>query len=375
MSGGAGMVFDRFKSWRNSQTKGKVCPSCQHLNQEGTKVCTRCYYQIDKAAFEQKAILGDEESTDLLDELMSSMETEEARDEVMPSSFAMDDLTVEVEQYGESEDIVLNTKPDFDSMTNHEENFEEEYKLTSDDIPLYVNKFEVPETEQYIVEENKKTKIELIHPNAETAENVQVVPASQVLESNGWSGQNETSIDDPADFDGDGKVDEYEAAFANEPEKTPQAEPIPRAPSIPIPRLKAEPVVEDEKLQNSSDTVREVPSAPNLNFEERPQEEQLFSENTTFWPWLQQEEWAAPEIIKQLQSAIRSAKDQNTAQATVLLDEVGPHLGNRTSLVYSVARLLISIGREREAKKMVELAFEANPDDPDISRARDKLAS
>ncbi len=370
------MVFDRFKSWRNSQTKGNVCPSCQHLNQEGTKVCTRCYYQIDKAAFEQRAVLGDEESTDLLDELMSSMEKEEAREEVIPTAFAMDDLTVEVEQYGESEDILLNTKPDFASMTNHEENFEEEYELTSDDIPLYVNKFEVPETEHYIVEENKKTKIDLIHPNAETPENVQVVPASQVLESNGWSDQNETSIDDPADFDGDGKVDEYEAAFANESENISNAEPIPRAPSVPIPRLKAEPVVEEVKLQNLRDTVSDVPSAPNLNFEESPQEEeQLFSENTTFWPWLQQEEWPAPEIIKQLQSAIRSAKEQKTAQATVLLDEVGPHLGNRNSLVYSVARLMISIGREREAKKMVELAFEANPDDPDISRARDKLAS
>ena len=370
------MVFDRFKTWRNAQSKGILCPSCQHPNQEGTKVCTRCYYQIDRAAFEQKSSLQDEESTDLLDELMSSMETEEDEEEVIPVSFAMDDLTVEVEQYGESEEIVLNSKPDFASMENRDENFDEEYELTSEDIPLYVKKFEVPETKPDLEEGPKQTKIDLIHPNADTPENVHVVPASQVLESNVWSSQNETPIDDPADFDGDGNVDEYEAAFANEPADTPNAESIPRAPSVPIPRLIADPVVEEVQVQKARDPAGEVPSAPNLTFEDSIQaEEPVFTEKRTFWPWIQQEEWPASEIIKQLQAAIRSAKDQNTAQATVLLDEVGPHLGNRASLVYSVARLMISIGRDREARRMVELAFEANPDDPEISRARDKLSS
>ena len=84
---------------------------------------------------------------------------------------------------------------------------------------------------------------------------------------------------------------------------------------------------------------------------------------------------SAAEIIKQLQSAIRSAKEQNTAQATVLLDEVGPHLGNRTSLVYSVGRLLMSIGRNSEARRMVESAIKLHPDDPDLVRASEKLIS
>ena len=96
----------------------------------------------------------------------------------------------------------------------------------------------------------------------------------------------------------------------------------------------------------------------------------MHQKDPSFWPWQQQEEWPVPEIIKQLQAAFRSAKEQNKAQTTVLLDEVGPHLGDRTSLIYSVSKLLMSIGRNTEAQRMVELAYEYNPEDPDVARAK-----
>ena len=120
----------------------------------------------------------------------------------------------------------------------------------------------------------------------------------------------------------------------------------------------------------------QLPSAPDLTSDEReltyPLDQQV---NHSFWPWQQQDEWPVPEIIKQLQAAFRSAKEQNTAQTTVLLDEVGPHLGNRPSLIYSVGKLLMSIGRNTEAQRMVESAYETNPEDPDVTRAKEKLIS
>ena len=85
-------MFDRFKSWSNSNSKGLVCPSCQHTNQEGTKVCTRCYYQIDRPSFQQNSGLEEDESTDLLDQLMTEIEHED-EEEIAPPSFALDDLT------------------------------------------------------------------------------------------------------------------------------------------------------------------------------------------------------------------------------------------------------------------------------------------
>tara|TARA_B100000029_G_scaffold497787_1_gene565761 strand:+ start:3144 stop:4289 length:1146 start_codon:yes stop_codon:yes gene_type:complete len=375
--GGMGMVFDRFKSWKNPEKSGNICPSCQHVNPHGHQVCTRCYYQIDRPAFEQSISIDEQESTDLLDELMSEIEENEGEGESIPASFAMDDLTVEVEQYGEDEQVSLSSKPDIQSMIEPpEEVEEEEYELTSDDIPLYVQKFEVPQAEEKEVELEQR-KIELIQPNAETPETIQTVSASEVPDTNGWTNQN---LDDrghvSGDFDGDGRVDEFEAAFSDNAEKQYPQQEIPNAPSVPIPRLTAEPILEEFASVDEKETTPNIPLAPSIGSEES--EKPLtpnFEQNTSFWPWHQQEEWPAPVIIKQLQAAIRSAKEQNTAQATVLLDEVGPHLGNRTSLVYSVGRLLMSIGRSREARQMVETAFEHHPDDTDVARAREKLIS
>ncbi len=371
------MVFDRFKSWRNPQNKGNICPSCQHVNPDGNQVCNRCYYQIDRPAFEQSISMDEDESTDLLDELMSEIEANEGEEGPKTASFAMDDLTVEVEQYGEDDQVSLSSKPDLQSMIeNPEEVEEEEYELTSDDIPLYVQKFEVPDAEEK-VEELEQRKIELIQPNAETPESVQTVSASEVPDTNGWSNQTLGDRDHVSgDFDGDGRIDEFEAAFSDNAETQNPQQAIPNAPSVPIPRLTAEPILEETSTVGENGSTSNIPPAPSIDpVETEKSLTPSFEQNDSFWPWHQQEEWPAPDIIKQLQAAIRSAKEQNTAQATVLLDEVGPHLGNRTSLVYSVGRLLMSIGRSREAISMVETAYENHPDDPDVARAREKLIS
>ena len=44
-------------------------------------------------------------------------------------------------------------------------------------------------------------------------------------------------------------------------------------------------------------------------------------------------------------------------------------------MIYSVGKLLMSIGRNAEAQKMVESAYKTNPEDPDVARAKEKLTS
>ena len=54
----------------------------------------------------------------------------------------------------------------------------------------------------------------------------------------------------PGDFDGDGKVDEFEAAFANE--RLYSTEPIseiPAAPSLDIPKIEAKPTSSQERKE------------------------------------------------------------------------------------------------------------------------------
>ncbi len=369
------MVFDRFKSWSNSSQKGIVCPSCQHSNQEGTKVCTRCYYQIDRPSFQQSSGLGDDESTDLLDQLMSEIEEGEEENEPSPPSFAFDDLTVEVSQYGEDDEIQLDRKPDFDPFTTPAVEVEEEYELTADDIPQFVQKFEVPSSPLEEEEELEHRTIDLIQPNAETPNFTQPLDSSEIIEANEiGSPSREVEVVEEGDFDGDGKVDEFEEAFARGTSPSTNEPPIPPAPSIPMPRLTATPIHE-EKPSEAIETPTQLPSAPVIPMGEQETDDAPFQTKPSFWPWQQQDEWPVPEIIKQLQAAFRSAKEQNKAQTTVLLDEVGPHLGNRTSLIYSVGKLLMSIGRNSEAQRMVDSAYEANPEDPDVARAKEKLTS
>ena len=368
-------MFDRFKSWSNSNSKGVVCPSCQHTNQEGTEVCTRCYYQINRPSFQQDSGLAEDESTDLLDQLMTEIEHEE-EEEITPPSFALDDLTVEVSQYGEGEEIILDRKPEFDSMLPSEEDVDEEYELTADDIPQFVQKFEVPNDSPEDEEIIEQKQIELVQPNSETPTFVEPSPASELIDAEemGMPLPNQPQLES-ADFDGDGRIDEFEAAFSTESTEAENSQQIPPAPSFSIPKIPSL-TVQEERVESQPETMPNLPSAPIFPQEEPPLESNDPSEETpTFWPWQQQEEWPAAEIIKQLQSAIRSAKEQNTAQATVLLDEVGPHLGNRTSLVYSVGRLLMSIGRNSDTRRMVDSAIKLHPDDPDLVRAREKLIS
>ena len=373
-AGGTGLVFDRFKSWSNSNPKGIICPSCQHLNQEGTKICTRCYYQIDRASFQQSSALEDEESTDLLDQLMSEIE-EEVDDEPIAPSFAFDDLTVEVSQYAEDDEIKLDRKPNFDLMGPSSDEIDEEYELTADDIPQFVQKFEVPKGPVEEEERLDHRTIELIQPNAETPNFSQPIPPNEIPGANDLYPPTEDVEIEVDDFDGDGKVDEFEQAFAREKPPINNQNLIPSAPSIPIPKIMAAPVYE-ESTSESAEMPVHLPSAPTLLSEEdNANETSNHQSELSFWPWQQQDEWPVPEIIKQLQAAFRSAKEKNKAQTTVLLDEVGPHLGNRTSLIYSVGKLLMSIGRDKEVQRMVESAYEISPEDPDVVRAKEKLTS
>ena len=306
---------------------------------------------------------------------MSEIEEDEVDGESMAPSFAFDDLTVEVSQYGEDDEIQLDRKPDFDLMTTSSDEIDEEYELTSDDIPQFVKKFEVPKS--HIEEEEKSTHrtIELIQPNAETPAFSQPLTPDQIPGANEIPPTVERAEIEADDFDGDGNIDEFEQAFARDDPPINNHNSLPSAPSVPIPKLTADPIYE-ERAPELPESPVQLPSAPSLaSVEETSNELSNHQTKPSFWPWQQQDEWPVPAIVKQLQAAFRSAKDQNKAQTTVLLDEVGPHLGDRTSLIYSVGKLMMSIGRNTEVQRMVNSAYEISPEDPDVARAKEKLTS
>ena len=114
-----------------------------------------------------------------------------------------------------------------------------------------------------------------------------------------------------------------------------------------------------------------IPPPPDLSMiESRPV---VDSKIENIWPWAQQEEWSGRDVAQKVKSAMEAAKSKNIAQATVILDEVGPHLGDRTKLVYPIGALLQRMGRAQAVDKLLEAALRVYPEDDAVSSAKAKL--
>ena len=394
-------MFDRFKFNRKKDDDGIECPLCQQKNPSGSDTCSRCSYQLQKATHQQEASVGDETASDLFDELLGDFEEDEEQEVVdwSKTTFTMDDVTIDVKQYGKDDSVVTKQKPTFafsvDLPETNDENEEEDYKLKPEDAPEFVTKFEVPDSEPEPLEEIAPQHVELIQPTSEAAEEVEVVAPSEVPESNG---QTETPIPEPEPEPepeeptlSDLTVDKLKA-MANErglsgyskmkkseivtllespPEPEPEPEPEKPIPPPPIDLPPPRPPIIAPEVDDDQPPMP-IPPPPNLTFlreNKIPEEPEI--EN--IWPWAQQEMWPGRKVAQMVKSAMEAARSKNIAQATVILDEVGPHLGERTKLVYPIGALLQRIGRVQAVDRLLDVASETYPEDSNVSNARSKL--
>ena len=109
----------------------------------------------------------------------------------------MDDVTIDVEQYGDDDGIKLSDNPTFAMTVDHpdpvDEEEEDDYQLTSADAPKFVTKFEVPETELEPLEEAQPQQVELVQPTAIAPENDSIVSADDIPDDD-----NEVMASEPA---------------------------------------------------------------------------------------------------------------------------------------------------------------------------------
>ena len=94
---------------------------------------------------------------------------------------------------------------------------------------------------------------------------------------------------------------------------------------------------------------------------------------SSYWPWPQEMPWIEKEIAVKLRQSLGEAKEKRMGRARELLDEVGPHLGDRTRLLFPVCRLLQALGRGDEVPSIIEGAERMHPSDPAVTDARDRL--
>ena len=162
-------MFDKFRNWRNTEEKGTICPTCQHKNVEDAILCTLCQYQLQKPSFQQDSELSQNLAGDLFDELLGDFEDDDSEEIIdwSKTTFQIDDVTIDVQQYDDDDGIVVSKKPSFTMTVASPESvdeFEEEYVLTPEDAPEFVTKFEIPDEEIHPVEELSYKPVELIQP-------------------------------------------------------------------------------------------------------------------------------------------------------------------------------------------------------------------
>ena len=390
-------MWDRFKKWKKDSTEKNTCPLCQHINSASAETCSSCSYQLNKPNYKQTSNIEESETNNLFDELMNEFE-EEKETEVIDwskATFKMDDVTVNVNQYSEEDSVILSSKPNFAMASttiefpSNKEEIEEDYELKPEDAPALSTKFEIPDEKPEELEEPTNEPIALIQPTSGTPDNVQVMEAQNISEN-----IDDIEILQPADFDGDGVVDIYEESFyeeetpinATESIKEPKKEEpavietsqseglLPPAPAslpplLPSKELKSTPV--RETIDKEEKIV--LPSAPIMPLSDANDTLSIPNKQVTYWPWAQQEEWEFSNLKEQVLAAMRAAIDKNIAYATVLIDEVGPHLGNQTNLIYPIGKLLDTIGRPNAVDKMLKSAISTLPGDPNVIQAKHKL--
>ena len=162
-------MFDKFRNWRNTEAPGVLCPACQHKNSEDANTCELCLYQIKKPSFQQDSNLNEEITNDIFDDLLGDFEEEDAEEIIdwSKTTFQIDDVTIDVQQYDGDDGIVVSKNPSFALTVDNPEPIEEdeeEYVLKPEDAPEFVTKFEVPDEELDTVEEISYKPVELIQP-------------------------------------------------------------------------------------------------------------------------------------------------------------------------------------------------------------------
>ena len=393
-------MFDRFKSWRKREDEGAECPLCQQRNHEDAESCSRCSYQLQKPSHQQDASVGDKSATDLFDELLEEIDEDDDGEIIdwSNAAFTMDEVTIDVKQYGKDDSVVTKQKPGFalSDLPGPSDAEEEEYELKPEDAPEFVTKFEVPEAEAEPLEVIEAQQIELIQPTAEAPENVEVISASEVPDTNGVTTESvsepepEPEPEEPSisDFTVDQlkamaserglsgysklKKSEIITLLETEPEPEKKAEPEVEIPPPPTdlpnpptpPTLPSPPEVEEDQEPMPIPPPPVIPSIPQI-----PEP----AETPNYWPWSQQEKWSDRKVAGQVKAAMEAARSRDIAQATVIIDEVGPHLGDRSKLIYPIGALLQRIGRGKAVDNLLTSSLSALPNDPNVATAKAKL--
>lgn len=378
---------------RKAQVDGQTCPLCQLVSPDEAENCSRCYYEFTVAAHRQTVSeLTEVESDGLFDALMNEdADSDEETPQVdwTSHSFSMDDMTVEVSQYGDDGmvevDQSVSMEHQFDAPQQAarvkgevEPEPEEDYVLTAADAPKNVEKFDAGSGPDltFREEEYSSPVVKLV----EMTESADVAPVASA-----------TAMED---------LDEMDYVPAAKEEPTPAPAPAPEASSEPVPEPAPAPAPVAVPAPTPAPTpapaaaappfvptplpvpVPSVPTPAAINGAAAPVDDLDLDVTTPaspaiptsvpsagLWPWPQAEPWDDPMVRKALRDTMESAKAGKLDDAKRALIALGPHLGERVDLVFHIGVLLKRFGQEEVMRRMIETARIQHPNSPEVAKA------
>ncbi|HII49421.1 MAG TPA: hypothetical protein HA330_05985 [Candidatus Thalassarchaeaceae archaeon] len=417
---------------KKEETKdGLTCPLCTLENPLSAESCSRCYYDFTVGNHQQSRSSDEKVVNSLLNELNSEVsDSEEEGIDVdwTGHTFDMSDLSVEVADYGDSEDVTVSSTVGFarQLVSNEEvgsEEEEEEYILTSDDAPSSVEKFVVPEGEEEDLSIPEPTRIAIVDPVSKEGPGM-----DEDLLTADWSESDTAPVlpqngTDEMDSIPDNLAPTSMPAMPAMPVVNPESietatpsEPESQDVSTPLPAVETHPVAAPppEAFANTNPaslpTLPGVPSPVQPNVQPTPQPsippmptvptapspspattpvavpmpnlptvpvappEVVSASPPPLWPWPQAEPWDDRLLAGKVKNAMEAAKMNRKEEAVLILDEIGPHLGDRTRLMLYIGALLKSLGRSDALSSMLEIARKDYTDDEHVLAALKQLS-
>jgi len=358
-------MFGRKK--KDDDAVGVKCPYCEYNNPLGAETCKQCYYSLNKSAREQPMAEPTTSGEEIMNLLLGENEEEEDIGPVVEAVLAIDDVTVEVDQYAsttpaqdedgqpvpDSFDFIGSEGPTLASTVESSE--PEEVELTAADAPKEYVEFDLG----------------TVDPMEEVAEPVHT----------GKGGLYSPTVETPKDEDLLGEVGPAPSATPDLPdlpdENLPTGGNLAQAMAAESPEVSPQPSVEATvpELPDLPDDepIAEVAPSPSPEPQVEPAPQPAEDVDNRIWPWPKGEAWTPTQVYQEVVAAMEHVKHGRMEAAASTLDALGPHLDNNLDMLLHISVLLQHLGRHEHMKWTLDMAAYVHPNDPHVQQARTRL--
>lgn len=358
-------MFGRKK--KDDDAVGVKCPYCEYNNPLGAETCKQCYYSLNKSAREQPMAEPTTSGEEIMSLLLGENEEEEDIGPVVEAVLAIDDVTVEVDQYAsttpaqdedgtpvpDSFEFIGSEGPTLASTVESSE--PEEVELTAADAPKEYVEFDLG----------------TVDPMEEVAEPVHT----------GKGGLYSPTVETPKDEDLLGEVGPAPSATPDLPdlpdETVPAGGSLAQAMAAESPEVSPEPSVEaavpDLPDLPDDETVAEVAPSPSPEPQAQPAAQPTEDVDNRIWPWPKGDAWTPTQVYQEVVTAMEHVKHGRMEAAASTLDALGPHLDNNLDMLLHISVLLQHLGRHEHMKWTLDMAAYVHPNDPHVQQARTRL--